>query len=56
MTKTEVKARHALATYLVRSARHQSDPAQRGRRILLAARIERDTPLRYPLPSRVNVR
>ena len=57
MTKAEAKARHAVAKYLVRSARQQSDPAQRGRRILLAARIERDTPLRYPLsPSRVNVR
>ena len=55
MTNSEAQARHAMADYLMRSAREQHDPAQRGRRILLAARIERDTP-RYPAPSRVNVR
>jgi hypothetical protein len=56
MTKAEAEARHAMAEYLMRSAREQHDPAQRGRRILLAARIERDTPSTGYPASRENVR
>lgn len=44
MTRAETELRHAVAGYLMRTARQQHDPARRGRRILLAARIERATP------------
>lgn len=49
MTAAEAERRHHLADYLCATARLEHDPARRGRRILLAARIERPcTPLPRP--------
>ena len=48
MTSVEVQCRHRLADYLMETARREVDPVRRGRRILLAVRIERRCPVTRP--------